>query len=117
MNNNLTAIDGTATKTATFKEVEFTRVNSDVNGDPRYAFHFTALINEGDRIKADHRNGDTFGISTQYEIALIKAKKIGGRKFHNKQYGGGIVVSSYNTREGNKAINELREVNTDFKKE
>jgi hypothetical protein len=40
---------------------KFTRVNNDVNGNPRYVFHFLEL--------ADN-----------YETALKLAKKIGGRK-------------------------------------
>lgn len=57
-----------------------TRVNNDVNGNPRYVFHFLAL--------ADHY-GDS--------VAVAK-KLIGGKKFHNKQYGGGIVFQSYNVQ-------------------
>lgn len=67
----------------------FTRVNNDVNGNPRYVFHFLQL--------ADN-----------YDEALKLAKKIGGRKFHNKQYGGGIVVQSYNLDYEIKLINELK---------
>ena len=58
-------------------KVNFKRINNDVNGNPRYVFHFLELSND-------------------YNEALKIAKKIGGRKFHNKQYGGGIVVQSYN---------------------
>jgi hypothetical protein len=67
----------------------FKRVNNDVNGNPRYVFHFLQL--------ADN-----------YDDALKLAKKIGGRKFHNKQYGGGIVVQSYNLDYEIKLINELK---------
>jgi hypothetical protein len=31
----------------------------------------------------------------RYTIALALAKTLGGRKFHNKQYGGGIVFQEY----------------------
>ena len=68
---------------------DFTRINNDVNGNPRYVFHFLEL--------ADN-----------YDEALKLAKKIGGKKFHNKQYGGGIVVQSYNLHEGIEFINELK---------
>jgi hypothetical protein len=68
---------------------DFTRVNNDVNGNPRYVFHFLQL--------ADN-----------YTEALTLAKKIGGRKFHNKQYGGGIVVQSYNLQKEIELINELK---------
>jgi hypothetical protein len=68
---------------------DFTRINNDVNGNPRYVFHFLKL--------ADN-----------YDEALKLAKKIGGKKFHNKQYGGGIVVQSYNLHEEIEFINELK---------
>jgi hypothetical protein len=68
---------------------DFTRINNDVNGNPRYVFHFLQL--------ADN-----------YEQALKLAKKIGGRKFHNKQYGGGIAVQSYNLEYEIKIINEIK---------
>jgi hypothetical protein len=68
---------------------DFTRINNDVNGNPRYVFHFLEL--------ADN-----------YDEALKLAKKIGGKKFHNNQYGGGIVVQSYNLHEEIEFINELK---------
>lgn len=68
------------------ERVEFTRVNSDSNGNPRYVIHFTTLSND-------------------YETALKMARKFGGRKFHNKQYGGGIVFQSYNL------AGEVRDIN------
>jgi hypothetical protein len=66
----------------------FTRINNDTNGNPRYVFHFLELANN-------------------YNEALFLAKKIGGKKFHNKQYGGGIVVQSYNLQDDCDRINEL----------
>ena len=67
----------------------FRRINNDVNGNPRFVFHFLHLADS-------------------YEQALKIAKKIGGRKFHNKQYGGGIAVQSYNIEHEIKIINELK---------
>ena len=66
----------------------FTRINNDTNGNPRYVFHFLKLANN-------------------YNEALFLAKKIGGKKFHNKQYGGGIVIQSYNLQDDCNRINEL----------
>ena len=71
-----------------------TRVNNDVNGNPRYVFHFLAL--------ADH-----------YAEAVTVAKKlIGGKKFHNKQYGGGIVFQSYNVQNDLDVLNAYIEENS-----
>ena len=71
-------------------QIEFTRVNNDVNGNPRYVCHFLAL---NTRKELDARGDDW--VSNKYEIALKRARQIGGKKFHNKQYGGGIVFQCY----------------------
>jgi len=60
-------------------EQDLTRINNDINGNPRYVVHFLMINND-------------------YATACKKANKIGGRKYHNKSYGGGIVFQSYNTR-------------------
>lgn len=99
------------------QKIEFTRQNRDVNGNPRYAFHFLELINEGDRIQANKSKFDIFAIDTLYSIALQKAKLMHGRKYHNKKFGGGIIIQSYNTAEDQELIQTIREVNTNFKKE
>lgn len=75
--------------------IDFTRINNDTNGNPRYVCHFLNFI----------KNNEVE--PNQYEIALKRAKKIGGRKFHNKQYGGGVVFQSYNIQSTEKDILEL----------
>ena len=62
---------------------DFTRIKNDVNGNPRYVCHFLHLDVHGWK--------SNLGLSERYSIACALAKTIGGRKFHNKQYGGGIV--------------------------
>lgn len=90
------------------KKIEFTRVNSDSNGNPRYACHFLNLICEQDELFVKSSIGDSFKhISVEYSIAVARAKKLGGRKFHNKQFGGGIVFQSYNIRSTEKDIIEF----------
>ena len=71
------------------QEIEnlFTRVNSDVNGNPRFVIHFLNCEQV-----ADH----SLDLSTRYSNACKIMNTIGGRKFHNKQFGGGIVFQSYN---------------------
>lgn len=66
--------------------IEFTRVNNDVNGNPRYVCHFLAFKPHSDCVNFK---------SFSYDEALKAAKDFGGKKFHNKQYGGGIVFQSY----------------------
>jgi len=73
--------------------IDFIRVNNDTNGNPRYVCHYLNFI--GSEEKSD------------YSLALYRAKKIGGKKFHNKQYGGGIVFQSYNIERTEKDILEL----------
>lgn len=84
--------------------MEFTKVNRDVNGNPRYVVHFLEFITDKDRESVKDLKLNT---AYWYELALTRAKKIGGKKFHNKQYGGGIVFQSYNIKDTEKRILEL----------
>lgn len=88
MNNNTTT------------KIQWTKISNDINGNPRYVCHFLQVL--PDYIK---NGGD--GISVKYEKALKIAKAIGGRKFHNKQYGGGIVFQSYNIADTEQQIMSL----------
>lgn len=67
--------------------IDFTRINNDTNGNPRYVCHFLTFITDKDAFDS---------ITNRYDLALSRSRKFGGRKFHNKQYGGGIVFQSYN---------------------
>lgn len=90
--------------------IDWTRINNDTNGNPRYVCHFHAFTNDSDREQAlaEQKAGlsNSF-IDSMYRTALNRAKKLGGRKFHNKQYGGGIVFQSYNIQDTEKQIHEL----------
>lgn len=65
---------------------DFTRISNDTYGNPRYVIHF---------LKVDR----------DYDKAVKIANKVGGKKFHNKQYGGGIVFQSYNIDETARYLN------------
>jgi len=54
------------------QQITVTRVNNDMYGNPRHVVHF-------------------LNIADTYPQALAKSRQFGGRKFHNKQYGGGIL--------------------------
>jgi hypothetical protein len=83
----------------------FTRVKNDINGNPRYVCHFLSL-NTPEEINAV----PWIDVSEKYNLALARARNLGGRKFHNKQYGGGIVFRCvFNLRELCEQINELTE--------
>ena len=86
------------------KPEDFTRQKSDVNGNPRYAIHFFSLLTDTER------NSPT-DLSIKYDIAVKRANKIGGRKYHCKAYGGGIIFQSYNLNETIKHIQRI--VNTE----
>lgn len=75
--------------------MEFIRVNNDKNGNPRYVCHFYNLLTDAQK---NDRTGFDF-VEKQYAQALHNAKRIGGEKFHNKQYGGGIVFQSFDIKE------------------
>lgn len=84
---------------------DFTRVKNDSNGNPRYVCHFLRLTTDNDlpeyRARLDY-------ISRKYDLALKRAKPLGGRRFHNKQYGGGIVFGSvYNLGQLCEEINSI----------
>lgn len=68
----------------------FTRINNDVNGNPRFVVHYLQL-------------------AQTYERALYLGRKLGGRKFHNKHYGGGIAFQSYNTDKLAERIAQIKE--------
>ncbi len=70
-------------------QIDFTRINNDVNGNPRYVCHF-------------------LNIADDYGTAVKLANTIGGRKYHTKQYGGGIVFQSYNISYTSKRIQEIK---------
>lgn len=79
----------------------FERVRNDTYGNPRYVCHFLELDLHGPD------KGIGFGLSERYAIACKLANKAGGRKFHNKQYGGGIVFQSYSLPELCKVLNNI----------
>ena len=77
--------------------MDWTRINNDTAGNPRYVVHFLALV------KPD----DTGDVSELYRIALSRARALHGKKYHNRQFGGGIVFSTYNLDRLENQIQEL----------
>ena len=70
-----------------------------INLNHRYVCHFLHL--------------DTYGydsdltVSQRYTEAVSLANNLGGKKYHTKTYGGGIVFQSYNLRHLCEMINDL----------
>ena len=81
------------------KPSDFIKIKHDVNGNPRHVCHFLHLDVHGYQ--------SNIGLSERYAIAVALANTLGGRKFHNKQYGGGIVFQSYSLPELCNRINEI----------
>lgn len=88
----------------TTNKIDWTMVSNDVNDNPRYVCHFLNFITDNDDYD---KTGVYIGIDNKYKLALERAKKIGGKKYHNKRYGGGIVIQSYNIQEDERRIVEL----------
>ncbi len=67
------------------------RINNDVNGNPRFVVHFYDLLNDGE--------GEGLTILEKFDLVVKKARKIGGKIYRGKDFGGGIVFQSYNILE------------------
>ena len=78
------------------KASDFERINNDSNGNPRYVIHFLRCLPKS-------WNNEKF----RYENVCKLMNKIGGKKFNNKSYAGGIVFQSYSLPETIKAIERL----------
>ena len=87
-----------------YTEDDLIRVNNNVNGNPRYVIHFLALLTD------EEKDYNGLSLDNRYSVAIARAKKLfGGKKFHNKQYGGGIVFQSYNVKVELALINAIHE--------
>jgi hypothetical protein len=63
------------------------RINNDVNGNPRFVVHFYDLLKEGE--------GEGLTILERFDLVVKKARKVGGKMYRGKDFGGGIVFQSY----------------------
>lgn len=90
------------------KQIEFVKVKNDVNGNPRYVCHFLYL-NTAAELNAS--GNEWIPVSEKYEISIKRAKAIGGKKYHTKGFGGGIVFQSYNLDDKVREISRLTGIN------
>jgi hypothetical protein len=63
------------------------RINNDINGNPRYVVHFLDLLTVADTQGLD--------LDQKFNLALQKARKVGGKIYRGKDFGGGIVIQSF----------------------
>ena len=85
--------------------VQLKRVTSDTYGNPRYVTHFSELLtlDEFDSFTGLDK------ITQAYNLAIKKSRKLGGKAYRGKDFGGGVVFQSYNTEELIRDIKELKE--------
>ena len=86
--------------------IGFKKIKHDINGNPRYVTHFSELLtlDEFDSFTGLDK------ITQAYNLAIKKAKKIGGKAYRGKDFGGGIVFQSFNIESTIKDIKELKNV-------
>ena len=65
----------------------FDRIKNDINGNSRFVCHFLDL----EPATPDRQ----YTLSERYDRILKCARQLGGRRYHNKSYGGGIVFQAY----------------------
>lgn len=87
----------------TLNKIQWLKITHDSNGNPRYVCHFLNLNTQAEK---DDFTGLDF-IARKYAKAVKRANKLGGKKYHTKGYGGGIVFQSHNLADTERAILEL----------
>lgn len=99
------------TQTQTQADIELLRVDCDNDGNSRYVVHFLNLITDKDKEEAAilSKTCSPFNFPThyEYEIAVNKARTIGGKRYKAKHYGGGIVFTSNSKQALAESIAEL----------
>ena len=68
---------------------DFTRINSDIYGNPRYVLHFLNVVPNAFKDAS---------LTASYNAAVDAMRPFGGTKYRAKAYGGGIVFQSYDLR-------------------
>lgn len=105
------------------QKIDWTRIANDINGNPRYVCHFLNLIKDSD-VPPPVVNKDGSTMTSEeviyyihgmrrteylYALAVKRANQIGGRKYHTKAFGGGIVFQSYSIKDTERAIRDVVE--------
>lgn len=80
--------------------MDWKRIKNDINGNGRWVCHWTTL-----EAKRDYK----LTLAERYAKAVELAHEIGGRKYHTKDYGGGIVFQTHGPDEMEPIIAALLE--------
>lgn len=75
------------------------RINNDINGNPRFVVSFLDLLTVADTQGLD--------IDQKFNLALQKARKVGGKIYRGKDFGGGIVIQSFDILQTINKVNGL----------
>lgn len=75
--------------------MEITEINSNSKGHPRYVVHWLSCEPEEgcDALRS------RLTLTERYERVLREARKVGGKRFHCREYGGGVVFVSFNPQQ------------------
>lgn len=71
-------------------QIDSTRINNDVNGNPRFVVHYLAF-NTPEEINSSFLTW----ANQKYAIAAMRTKCIGARAYRGRDFGGGVVFQSY----------------------
>lgn len=71
--------------------MDCTRIKMDVNGNGRLVIHWTSITGAG-----------------SYAEAIELARTVGGKKYNNKSYGGGIVFQASSESEVQHCIDAIK---------
>jgi hypothetical protein len=81
--------------------MDIKRIPHDINGNSRFAIHFSDLLTPLECVSIKTT------IDEKYEIALKRSRRRGGRKYHNRSFGGGIAFQAYSESELQKDLENL----------
>lgn len=84
--------------------MDYLKINNDINGNPRYVFHWFNFLSEKEWKEAQKTSNP---IKFGYNWALVNSKQLGGKKYRGSNFGGGIVLQSYNITDTIKRIKEI----------
>lgn len=101
-------------------DIQFYIITHDTNGNSRAVIHYSNLLRASELMPSqatmrdlthneiDHYIRGMSETSYAYQLAVKRANKIGGRKYHTRLFGGGIVFQVNNLNDLARAIHNAR---------